>query len=192
MIIQKYETLIFKFEILTMHYEKIYFLDLTIHTPQEVKANISKLNKHRDSLMIRHFKRENLQIVKEILSKNRLNTISHFENSIKCNITHLASAKNKRIAAKNSISFHENYDFLRLQKLRPEMVFLSPVFETKTHPNAKPLGKIAAFKMGFAIKKQMPKCKIYLLGGVNEKRFSQIKKLDFPNIFSGYGFIRGG
>jgi hypothetical protein len=174
-----------------MHYEKIYFLDLITHTPQEVQANILKLNKHRDHLMIRHFKPEHLPVVKEILSKNSLNTISHFKNNIKCNVIHLASAKNKRIAAKNSISFHRSYDFLRLQKFHPDFIFLSPVFETKTHPKAKPLGKIAAFKMGFEIKKQMPKCKIYLLGGVNEKGFSQIKKLDFTNIFSGYGFIRG-
>lgn len=185
--------LLYKSEILTVHYEKIYFLDLTTHTPQEVQANISKLNKHRDSLMIRHFKPEHLPVVKEILSKNRLNTISHFKNNIKCNVIHLASSRqNIRFAiARKSLSFHKSYDFLRLQKFHPDFIFLSPVFETKTHPKAKPLGKIATFKMGFEIKKQMPKCKIYLLGGVNEKGFSQIKKLDFTNIFSGYGFIRG-
>jgi|GEM_PF-4720153 len=175
-----------------MHYEKVYFLDLNTQTTQEIQTNISKLNKHRDSLMIRHFKPENLAIVKEILLQNKgMNIISHFQNNIKCNITHLASVKNKRIFAKNSISFHRSSDFIRLQKFHPEMVFLSPVFQTQTHTNAKPLGKINAFKMGFKIKKQMPKCKIYLLGGVNEKKFSQIKKLDFTNIFSGYGFIRG-
>jgi len=176
-----------------MHYEKIYFLDLTTHTPQEVQANILKLNKHRDHLMIRHFKLEHLPVVKEILSKNRLNTISHFKNKIQCNITHLASSRqNIRCAiSRKSLSFHKSYDFLRLQIFHPDFIFLSPVFETKSHPNAKPLGKIAAFKMGFEIKKQMPKCKIYLLGGMNEKQFSQIKKLDFTNIFSGYGFIRG-
>ena len=174
-----------------MHYEKVYFIDLNTQSTQEIQTKIAKLHKHRDSIMIRHFQRENSPIVNEILRQNRgINVISHFKNSIKRNITHIASSKIRGFA-RNSISFHGIRDLARIKKFHPEMVFISPIFNTMTHPNAKPLGLIHTFQMGFCIKKQMPKCKIYLLGGMNEKKFSRIKKLDFTDIFSGYGFIRG-
>ncbi len=178
-------------------HKKVYFIDFNTQTIDAICSNIAKLNKNHDALLLRHTNAENLVIARQILRKNKsFCTISHFKNRIKLNatqrnITHLASAKNKRISGESSISFHHIHDISRMQKLRPKIVFLSPVFETKTHPDAKPHGKIGAFKLAFEIKKQFPKCEIYLLGGVNESRFSQVKKLDFCNIISGYGFIRG-
>ena len=181
-----------KFENNVIHYKKIYFVDLNTQNLQKIQANISKLNQRRDSIMIRHFKPESLPIVNEILRQNKgIQVISHFKNNIKCNIIHTASSAIKRGFAKYSLSFHGMQDIARLKKFQYEMVFLSPVFETQTHQSVKPLGLLHTFKMGFIIKKQAPNCKIYLLGGINERRFLHIKKLDFTDIFSGYGFIRG-
>lgn len=175
-----------------MHHKKVYFVDFNTKTVQEIRENIAKLNKKHDALLLRQTVAKNIPIARKILRENKsFCTISHFKNRAKSNITHFASATQKQGFSTNSISFHSIHDLPRLRKFRPKMVFLSPVFSTKTHPNAKPLGKIQTFKLAFEIKKQLPQCEIYLLGGMTESRFLCIKNLDFTRLFSGYGFIRG-
>jgi thiamine-phosphate pyrophosphorylase len=62
---------------------------------------------------------------------------------------------------------------------------ISPVFATKTHPDAKPLGAMKLFKMINLINGNF-----IALGGLNEKRYKLLKKLDFKNKLKGFAGIR--
>ena len=82
-----------------------------------------------------------------------------------------------------SISCHNQAQFLKAQKIGFKKAFISPVFKTKSHPNKKPLGVIKLFRiLSFANKKT----KVILLGGMSERKFFSIKKLDFKKHISYY------
>jgi len=154
--------------------------------------NITTLDKNRDFLMIRKVPKEHIADIFNILKYNkRIKIISHFENNFRKNILHLASFKGNCNFSQKSISFHKMSDLQILRRICPQIIFLSPIFPTKSHPDIKHLGKIRAFKMAKEIKRQAPKSQIFLLGGMNEVRFVKIKAMDFDNLFAGYAFIRG-
>ena len=52
-----------------------------------------------------------------------------------------------------------------------DIVFLSPIFKTTSHPNAKPVGLIK-----FLLISKMFQNKVYPLGGVNEKKLGYFNK----------------
>lgn len=174
---------------------KIYLLDSTIQNIDEITHNISTLNPNHDKILIRKIHTENKDIISKILQKNKkIKKISHFSNSknTKSSFTHIASKKTHIYHKTNiTLSFHSYKNLRQITKFKPIIAFLSPVFNTKTHPNHKPLGLIQTFKLGKEIKKNSQKTQIFLLGGMNQNKFNKIKKLDFNNLFTGYAFIRG-
>jgi thiamine-phosphate pyrophosphorylase len=70
---------------------------------------------------------------------------------------------------------------LRRALLRsPELLFLSPLFATRSHPDWQPLGHMRA-----AALVRMGKRPVLALGGMNARRYRQVKPLGF----SGWGGI---
>ncbi len=83
-------------------------------------------------------------------------------------------------------SAHNIPQILRAKRLfKPKYIMISPVFATKTHPDAKPLGAMKLFKMINLINGNF-----IALGGLNEKRYKLLKKLDFKNKLKGFAGIR--
>ena len=72
---------------------------------------------------------------------------------------------------------------LRAALLRPpQLLFLSPLFPTRTHPDWAALPRMRAA----ALRRLSPR-PVLALGGMNEKRFTRVKPLGF----AGYGAIDG-
>jgi hypothetical protein len=173
-------------------FPKAYFIDFTTQKTQDIAYNIQKMH-HRDCIVIRQNTNKNaIDKVTKLAKHKHITVFSYFQNGgIKHNI-HLASSRKKSVShGEISISFHTTYDFNRLQIFKPSIAFLSPVFKTQTHPNAKPLGKIQTFKIALQIRQISPQTRVFLLGGMTQKRFASLKKLDFTNVFTGYAGIRG-
>ena len=117
------------------------------------------------------------------------NIFCHFQNRRLWGNVHVASScVNPQKAQKTSLSVHSMADLHRIKKVRPNFAFVSPVFHTKTHPNAKPLGKIQALKIAFEIKKASPRTKIVALGGLDCQKFRKLNKQ--ANVFCGFAGIR--
>ena len=172
--------------------KKIYFVDFSVHSMQEVLENIKYLNT-QDAVVIRKYHNTYKDCVLKIITKcraRRINVFSHLQNSNPCDILHLASSFKHSVFKLKSISFHSIYDLKRLKILQPHFVFISPIFRTKTHTEIKPIGKIQAFVLAKMIKNLSPNTQIFLLGGMTPKLFYQIKKLDYTNLFKGYAGIR--
>lgn len=73
-----------------------------------------------------------------------------------------------------SISCHNYKSFLRAQRLKPDLIFISPIFPTTSHPDAKALGLRYLAKIVAKNQKRLP---IYALGGVNLKNLKSLAKL---------------
>ncbi len=71
-----------------------------------------------------------------------------------------------------SLACHNFLSVVKSQKTKADLIFVSPVFKTKSHPNLEPLGLMKFGKIVAA--SQIP---IFALGGVNEKNFLNLKKL---------------
>lgn len=176
-------------------FPKAYFIDFIAQTTEEIMQNIQKM--HRDDfIVLRHFDENShnknaVRIIQKLAKRKHITVLSHFQNSgIKYNI-HLASSRKKSISyGKTSISFHTSYDLHRLQVFKPDITFLSPIFQTQTHADIKPLGKIKTFKVILQIKQVLPQTQVFLLGGMTKKRFILLQKLDFKSIITGYAGIR--
>jgi thiamine monophosphate synthase len=89
-----------------------------------------------------------------------------------------------------SLAIHHERSIALVKKLKPDLVFLSPVFHSSTHLNQTPIGLINFSRFliktkYFYFKNQNYQPKIYALGGIN---FSNIKKLRKINI-AGIGAI---
>lgn len=70
---------------------------------------------------------------------------------------------------------------LRLALARqPELLFLSPLFGTRSHPSWRPLGPMRA-----AALVRLAKGPVLALGGMNERRYQQVRALGF----AGWGGI---
>lgn len=172
--------------------QKIYFIDFAIHSNKEILCNIKKL-KINDGIVFRNNMVQNLQEIQTLCKRKKIIIFSDFRNKFWGNIQHLASSNkilhyNRHI--KKSISFHQSYDLKRIHNLQPAYIFISPVFLTQTHLEVKPLGTIKVIKFCNVIKEIKPEVRIFLLGGMNAKRFYGIKKMDFQNLIQGYAGIR--
>lgn len=173
-----------------MVFSKFYFVDFSVHSFEEITHNISNLSKN-DGIVLRKFdKRFYSQAIKilKLCKSKRIEIFCHFENKILKNLkknTHFASSN--KTHAIYSASIHSQKD---IKKFTANVVFISPLFKTKTHPDAKPLRKIQATKIALKIRKLSPKTKIYFLGGMNQSKFRKIYKTDFTKIANGYAFIR--
>jgi hypothetical protein len=172
--------------------KKIYFVDFSVHSIEEVLEN-TKYLKAQDAVVIRRYHDAYKEYILKIIIKcraKRIKIFSHFKNNNPHDILHFASSFKNSIFNLKSISFHSIYDLKRLKILQPHFVFISPIFRTKTHTGAKPIGKIQAFVLAKMIKNLSPKTEIFLLGGMTSELFRKIKKLDYNNLFQGYAGIR--
>ncbi len=84
-------------------------------------------------------------------------------------------------------SCHNKQEIFKANRLfGADYFFISPIFPTKTHENAKTLGILRLFRMinGFQ------KLKFIVLGGMDEKKFKAVKRLDFKRQIKGFAGIR--
>jgi thiamine monophosphate synthase len=85
-----------------------------------------------------------------------------------------------------TVSCHNKIEILKAKRLlKPRYIMISPIFITKTHKDAKPLGVLKLFRMINDVN-----ARFITLGGVDEKRFQRLKKLDFKNKLKGFAGIR--
>ena len=89
-----------------------------------------------------------------------------------------------------SLAIHHEKSLNFLNKLQPDLIFFSPVFQTSTHPHQSPMGIIKLSR--FLIKSKYFCCKIknyqpkiYALGGINFNNLKNLRKLNL----SGFGAI---
>jgi len=71
-----------------------------------------------------------------------------------------------------SFACHNFLSVIKLQKLEADLIFVSPIFATKSHPNAAPIGLRQLSKII-----RYSKIPIFALGGINKKNVYAIKKL---------------
>lgn len=77
-----------------------------------------------------------------------------------------------------SFSCHNFKSILKAQRLKPDMVFISPVFPTTTHLNTESLGLKNLAKISLKSKSNSYfKLKLYALGGINSENLASIRKL---------------
>lgn len=83
-------------------------------------------------------------------------------------------------------SVHNLQQIIKVQTLcNPEYIFISPIYSTKTHPNAKTLSRVKLFKI-----LNKTSCKNFiLLGGMNFDKTRQLKRLDTHNKIKGFASI---
>ena len=77
-----------------------------------------------------------------------------------------------------SFSCHNFKSILKARKLKPDMVFISPIFPTTTHLNTKNIGLKNLAKFSLKSKSDIYfKSKLYALGGINSTNLTSIRKL---------------
>lgn len=81
-----------------------------------------------------------------------------------------------------SFSCHSFKSFLSARKLKPDMIFISPIFPTSSHKETKSLGLQYLAKIITKNRNSLP---IYALGGVNSTNLKSLKKLGL----AGFGAI---
>ncbi len=95
----------------------------------------------------------------------------------------------KKLWSKNfifSLSAHSLKSVLKLRKLSPNMLFISPIFPTTSHAKSESLGLKTLAKIAFKTKNQnYCKVNIYALGGVNLQNLISLQKLPIK----GFGAI---
>jgi thiamine monophosphate synthase len=82
-----------------------------------------------------------------------------------------------------SLACHSEKSFLKLQKLKPTIIFLSPIFTTTSHADTKTVGLINLAKIAFKNRNSnyfAPQ--FYALGGINSQNIMSLRKLPI------YGF----
>lgn len=89
-----------------------------------------------------------------------------------------------------SISCHSFQSVLKVRKLKPDIIFISPIFPTSSHLNTKNIGykKLAEYLTKISLKtKSHAYCEpsFYALGGINSLNLLSIRKLNL----SGFGAI---
>ncbi len=84
-----------------------------------------------------------------------------------------------------SLSCHNLKSLTKAIKLQPDIIFISPVFPTTSHPNSKIIGikKLASLAQHFQkLQKTHPKPQLYALGGINLSNIKSLKKLNLGGI----------
>ncbi len=85
-----------------------------------------------------------------------------------------------------SLACHSFKSILRAQKLKPDLIFISPIFASSSHPDVKPLGLKNLAKITFKTKKaNYFSSRIRALGGINFTNLKRLRKLNIP----GFGAI---
>lgn len=85
-----------------------------------------------------------------------------------------------------SLASHNLRSLLKLQKLQPKLLFISPIFKTTSHIDAKNIGLTKLAEISFKLKKdKYHRDNIYALGGVSLSNVASIRKLKL----SGFGAI---
>ena len=85
-----------------------------------------------------------------------------------------------------SFSCHDEKSFLKWRKLSPNLLFISPIFPTTSHVNAKVFGlKNLAKFVAKNMNSYASPSPIYALGGINSKNLQSIRKLGI----AGFGAI---
>lgn len=96
--------------------------------------------------------------------------------------------KNRKFRKKFIFSYscHSEKSLQKTYELNPDMVFISPIFQTSSHPGTKPLGLRNLAKIAFKNKNHsyLP-LKIYALGGISLVKLKSIRKIPI----SGFGAI---
>lgn len=84
-----------------------------------------------------------------------------------------------------SFALHNPKNLFFLKKLRPDVVFLSPVFTTSSHKNKKPLGLFNYLKIAKIFNKKIAKNNFFPLGGINLQNLRRLNKINI----TGFGAI---
>lgn len=85
-----------------------------------------------------------------------------------------------------SLACHSLKSALKMEKLTPDLLFISPIFSTTSHTNAKSFGLKNLAKISFKTKNQSYFApNIYALGGVNLENLKSLQKLPIQ----GFGAI---
>jgi len=71
-----------------------------------------------------------------------------------------------------SVSVHNTGAMIAARRAGVDVIFLSPVFPTRSHPGAPTLGP-----MRFATLARLARCPVIALGGMNAARFRRLKPL---------------
>ena len=84
-----------------------------------------------------------------------------------------------------SFALHNPKNLFFLRKLRPDIVFLSPVFTTSSHENKKPLGLFNYLKIAKIFNKKIAKNNFFPLGGIDLQNLRRLNKINI----TGFGAI---
>lgn len=85
-----------------------------------------------------------------------------------------------------SFSCHSFKSILRARKFKPDLLFISPIFQTTSHFDTKPFGIKNLAKIALKTKNSLYfSPTLYALGGINLKNLQQVRKLGI----SGFGAI---
>jgi thiamine-phosphate pyrophosphorylase len=77
-------------------------------------------------------------------------------------------------AAGGAARVHNSKEMRRAGSAGTPVLFLSPIFETRSHPDWKPVPRMRA-----AALLRLGKSPVIALGGMNERRFAKIQRLGF-------------
>ena len=138
------------------NYKKFYFLDSKTHKLNEILAKIEIENFTGVIFRKNHNFDDNfIQKILKTCKEKKMLVFSHYSNNISCHVVHAGGESHAPKTAGRVCSFvwHKNNDFKAIQRIKPQYVFISPVFQTKTHPKTKPLGILMAFQVAKNVKK---------------------------------------
>jgi thiamine-phosphate pyrophosphorylase len=84
-----------------------------------------------------------------------------------------------------SFALHDSKNLFYLRRLKPDIVFLSPIFKTSSHQNQRPLGLFNYLKIAKIFNKKIAKNNFFPLGGINLQNLRRLNKINI----SGFGAI---
>jgi thiamine-phosphate pyrophosphorylase len=90
--------------------------------------------------------------------------------------------KNKLIF---SFALHDTKNLFYHRKLKPDIIFLSPIFKTSSHENQKPLGLFNYLKISTIFNKKITKNNFFPLGGIDLQNLRRLNKINI----TGFGAI---
>jgi len=106
---------------------------------------------------------------------------------LRAKLRHIGQARRLTVlgeAAGEAVRVHDIRELRRAGLARMPLLFLSPMFPTRTHPDRKPLPNMRA-----ATLTRLAKSPVIALGGMNERRFRRIQRLGFSG-WAGIGAWR--
>ena len=107
----------------------------------------------------------------------RYDLLEHERRKLLSHLTRIAKAKRLTIIdekSRGAARVHDSEELLRALARRRQLIFLSPIFPTQSHPNWKPLPRMRAATFA-----RLAHRKAIALGGMDRRRFRTIQKLGF-------------